>query len=124
MKRIFLLFALTANAAAAQDMSVPSGVTMVIEEVILEPETGTARFRFVAPTLGSPGAEVADLGPDFEFLCDTAALPSLGRAGIEAQTIVISISDQPTPFGSYDPDVTQYFEGYRIANGACIWEPF
>jgi len=124
MKSLTLAFALIAAPLAAQEMPVPSGIFVTIQDVILEPETRIARFRFVAPDLGRAGFGVADLAADFQFLCDGMALPSLARAGWAAREIVVSIASAPAPFGAYDPDVEQYFEGYRIDGTACFWEPF
>ncbi|MDH5531341.1 MAG: DUF6497 family protein, partial [Paracoccaceae bacterium] len=33
-------------------------------------------------------------------------------------------SDRVVPFGESDPEATQYFEAFSIADGTCIWEAF
>jgi hypothetical protein len=38
--------------------------------------------------------------------------------------IIISLEDRPVPFGEADPEAVQYFEAFRVENGACIWEVF
>ena len=52
------------------------------------------------------------------------ALPRIDPHGPQPAQVIISLSDRPVPFGEVEPDVTQFFEAYRIENGACIWEMF
>lgn len=63
---------------------------------------------------------------DVVWLCENWALPRIPRPGPRPARIIISLADRPTPFGSYDPDVTQIFESFRLpANrDACEWEPW
>ncbi|MBM1219682.1 hypothetical protein JQU17_05690 [Ponticoccus sp. SC2-23] len=117
---IFLL----ATPAAAQEIAVPSGLPLTFQEVILEPETGFARFRFVSDVLGQPGWELPDVTDDFAWLCDEVVLPALDQNGWEANQIVISMADSAFEFGEIMPDAVQYFEGYAIVDGACEWVPF
>ncbi|SMY08532.1 DUF6497 family protein [Flavimaricola marinus] len=121
------LLALTTPAtmpAMAQDMPVPSGMQTRFVEVVLEPDAAIARFRFLAPDLGTPGHELVDVAGDFVWLCERMAIPALDSAGWEAEQIVISISDQAVGFGETNPDVLQYFDGFSIAGDSCLWEPF
>ena len=124
MIRSALLLMLLSGPLAAQDMPVPSGLSMVFDEVILEPETGFARFRFLAPGLTTEDYVLEKAGQDTEWLCNILALPALRRAGWEAKQIVVSIADRSIPFGATDPEVTQIFEGFSIQGDACQWEPF
>ena len=124
IRPLTLLSALIATPVAAQQMDVPSGAPVLFHEVILEEETGFARFRFIVDGLGGTGLEPADLGEDFGWLCDNVVLPALTQNGWDATQIIISMADQVFPFGEVVPDVVQYFEGYSIADGTCIWEPF
>jgi hypothetical protein len=110
--------------ALAQDVAAPSGVPMSFVEVLLEPDTGFARFRFLAPGLGTPGRELAAISGDFVWLCERLALPALKQAAWEAGQVVISISDRDVPFGQTDPDAVQYFDGFSISGDTCLWEPF
>jgi hypothetical protein len=111
-------------SASAQDMPVPSGVPIRFVEVLLEPETGFARFRFLAPNLGTAGAERDVVSGDFAWLCERIALPALQDAGWSPQQIVISIADRDVPFGQTDPDAIQYFDGFSVSGDTCQWEPF
>lgn len=121
---ISLLAALSATAVLAQEMPVPSGAPVAFHEVILEPDTGFARFRFVVEGLGGEGLGLPDLAGDFGWLCDNVVLPALDQNGWDATQIVISMADRVFPFGEVVPDAVQYFEGYSIVDGACQWEPF
>ena len=113
-----------AHSAIAQDIAVPSGVPVAFHEVILEPDTGFARFRFVVDGLGDAGRSLPDLEGEFGWLCDNVVLPALEQNGWDASQIIISMADRVFPFGETVPDVVQYFEGYSIVDGACHWEPF
>jgi hypothetical protein len=122
MLRLALLL-LAAVPAWAQQVAVPSGQSVELIETfwdLTDPDTPTLRLRFLAPEVGSTrGFE--DVGPDFAFLCRAMALPLLtpDRAGA---LIVISFADRPVEFGAFDPDATQFFEGFRAGGDGCIVE--
>ncbi|MDQ2088317.1 DUF6497 family protein [Marimonas arenosa] len=107
----------------------PSGLEAVLQEVVedVKPD-GTfdyVRFRFVAPGVVGDGApDLEARAEDMDFLCGEYALPWLAEAGAAFDKISISISDRETEFGVANPDVTQFFELYRVENGRCIWEEF
>jgi hypothetical protein len=116
-----------AMAEAGSDalLVVPSGQTVTLQEVIWNVpgvQGLTLRFRFVAPDLASLDVEAALV--DMQALCDTYAAPKLTDFGPVPEQIIISLADAPRPFGEVAPDAVQYFEAYRIENGACIWEMF
>jgi hypothetical protein len=116
-----------AMAEAGSDalLVVPSGQTVTLQEVIWNVpgvQGLTLRFRFVAPDLASLDVEAALA--DMQALCDTYAAPKLTDFGPVPEQIIISLADAPRPFGEVAPDAVQYFEAYRIENGACIWEMF
>ena len=124
-----LLAALCAGVAAAEPVEVPSGQTVRFVEVIkTAPGTaGTAyRFRFLAPDISVSGDSIAfeDVVLDMEFLCVHFALPRLDTLGPAPAQIVVSLSDRPVAFGQPAPEATQFFEAYRIEDGACIWEEY
>lgn len=112
-----------------QSITVPSGQEITLLDVIWNvpgPEGMATRFRFLAPQIardsGSVDFEAA--AADMMHLCQTYALPKVtGGVTIPGQ-IIISLSDRDLPFGESDPDATQFFEAYRIEDGACIWEVF
>lgn len=114
--------------AGAAAIVVPSGQTVTLQEVIWN-EPGpfglTFRFRFVAPAIAPGGGIDAETASaDMASLCDSYALPRIDAQGPQPQQIIISFSDRPVPFGETLPEVTQYFEAFRIEDGACIWEMF
>jgi hypothetical protein len=57
-------------------------------------------------------------------LCETYAVPRLAQTGPQPSQIVISFAQQETEFGIADPDITQFFEAYRVEDGTCILEFF
>ena len=113
-----------APLAAQQPVPVPSGQQVVLQEVLSDDTPGALwlRFRFVAPQLGAVGQEAS--AADMDHLCSAVALPYLAEAGIEAERLVISLSEKPLPFGEAAPGVPQYFEIYRSGDSGCIWEGF
>ncbi|MFB2531419.1 DUF6497 family protein [Paracoccus sp. p4-l81] len=98
----------------------------------------THRFRFVAPWLGAgpDEAEQAALRADMTALCETFAVPRLGRPGPLPAQVVITLMQRPITFGDSDRDLVQSFEGFSLTapEGAdpsdpqtpltCQWEVF
>lgn len=108
---------------------VPSGQPVALQDVIWNvpgPDGLAVRFRFVAPQIardsGSVPYEVA--AEDILHLCQTYALPRLTEFGPQPTQIIISMSDQPVPFGETVPQATQFFEAFTHQDGICIWEIF
>ncbi|MEJ6397673.1 DUF6497 family protein [Yoonia sp. 208BN28-4] len=126
MIRILAIAAvLAAPVADAQEVVVPSGLSIVLQEIRLEEEPRKmARFRFVAPAIKGGAVAFADLVDDVDFLCAEVVLPGLADNGWTDGNVVISLAEVPTEFGTPAPDITQYFQPYRVVDGACIWEPF
>ena len=103
-------------------IAVPSGSETTLHEVILE--ESAARFRFLVADLGTGGLSYSDLAADFPFLCEAYALPALAANDLQVAQVVISLADRPVPFGEADPNATQFFEGFDISEGVCMWEQF
>lgn len=113
------------ETGAGPQIEVPSGRTLSLIDVITNapgPEGAAARFRFLAPDLTSEDAEAA--AADMQVLCDSFALERTRGMVPEPQQIIISFADTAVPFGEAAPDVVQFFESFRIENGACVWEVF
>jgi hypothetical protein len=128
---VLLLAALAAAAGCKEEagdgpkVKVPSGRTLSLIDVITNapgPQGATARFRFLAPGLASEDAEAA--ATDMQVVCDSFALERTDGMVPEPQQIVISFAGAKVPFGEAAPHVVQFFESYRIENGACVWEVF
>lgn len=108
---------------------VPSGQAITLQDVIWNapgPFGLVARFRFVAPAI-SRGENAVDFGAasaDMLHLCQTYALVRVADLGPVPSQIIISLASAPVPFGTAAPEVTQYFEAYRVENQTCIWEQF
>lgn len=122
---ILCLVGFGATDVAAQAVEVPSGLTITLQEVRLEEEPiKMARFRFVAPAIKGGAVAFADVLDDVEYLCEKIVVPGLAENGWIQGSVVISLAEAPVPFGEPAPDITQYFQPYSIADGACTWEPF
>jgi hypothetical protein len=104
-------------------LGVPSGQAVTLQDVIWNVrgvQGLTLRFRFVAPDLA--GLDLDTALADMQALCESYAIPRSTDFGPAPQQIIISLADVALPFGEAAPDAVQYFEAYRIENGACIWE--
>jgi hypothetical protein len=85
---------------------------------------GVARFRLSVQGLGGEGAGYDAVVGDFLWLCEQVALPALAANGWTPTEVVVALSDREVAFGTTDPDAVQFFEGFRIAEGACIPQAF
>lgn len=106
----------------------PSGQRVELFEVLIDEvgaETWT-RFRFLAPAIARVGGTVQfdDVEGDFEYLCQTTALPYLADYAITSQVVVVALLDRPVAFGTADAEATQFIEAFRVTSGACEWEAF
>ncbi|WP_245972404.1 DUF6497 family protein [Rhodovulum iodosum] len=130
MRAVLLGVAVAAGPVLGQaTIDVPSGQPVsLIETVWGEPgPTGlTLRFRFLAPEIARDGGAVdfETAAEDMAYLCEAYALPRLSELGARPSQIVISLSDRPLPFGTADPEATQFFEAYSPEGDRCIWEGF
>jgi hypothetical protein len=63
---------------------------------------------------------------DIVWLCENWALPRIASPAPRPEQIVISIASKQTEFGTFDPDVVQLFEAFRLPadHNACEWEPW
>jgi hypothetical protein len=124
---------LAAGAAGATDpaapVPVPSGQTITWIDTIHDapgPEGLTIRFRFLAPAIarngGTIGPEIA--ADDMLALCRDYVLPRLPVTGPVPAQVIVSLADRPVEFGAPDPEATQFFEAYSIADGDCVVEFF
>ncbi len=108
---------------AAKGIEVPSGQPVSFIEFISEEATGTVRFRFLTPEIGT-SFQYADVAGDFQVVCDELVMPALVEAALEPSQIVLSMSAVDIPFGEDNPDVLQFFEIFSLENDTCIWEEF
>ncbi|WP_189369030.1 DUF6497 family protein [Tateyamaria omphalii] len=120
------VFCLSATCAIAQE--VPSGQPVSLSEVLLD-AVGTeswVRFRFIAPEIakGAGTISYAEAEGDFQALCDGFALTYIIDFELAVDVVVISLMDRPVPFGTSDPEATQFFEAFRPETNGCVWEAF
>lgn len=115
------------SAAEETAISVPSGQSVTLLDTIAEepgPEGVTIRFRFLAPEIARDTGTIGfdDAAADMAYLCESFAVPRVSESEANVARIIISLSDRPVEFGQSAPDATQFFEAYRLEDGACIWE--
>jgi hypothetical protein len=116
---------LIATPAAAEDITLPSGLGVTLVETIRDaagPAGLTDRFRFLAPWLAEIDYE--DVVPDLDWLCASVALPRVVTSVPPPTQIVISLADRRVAFGASDPDALQFFESYGIEDATCVPEFF
>jgi len=111
-------------AAAATPVAVPSGQVLYLQEILWQEDT--LRLRFVAPGIAREGGTLGfeDVQQDFQALCETMGLQLLRETGRTVDQLVVSMADRPLAFGETAPDTRQFFEAFRIENGACVLEVF
>lgn len=117
----------TATTDKAAAFTVPSGQTVTLQEIFWEEGEGLVlRARFLTPQIARSGGTVDynAAAKDMLHLCDSFLRPQVEAGTDKPDQIIISFSDLDVPFGEADPDATQFFEAYRIENGACIWEVY
>ena len=85
---------------------------------------GLARFRLSVPGLAAEGVGYETVAGDFLWLCEDLALPALAANDWQPVEVVIALSDREVEFGATDPEAVQFFEGFRIAGGACVPQAF
>ncbi len=130
ISRFSLVFAALAPAAAGAGapITLPSGQSVTLIEVIWEPQPQPAelwaRFRFLAPGIADADLGFDAAGADMLALCREQALPAIAAAGRTVDQVVISLSAEAIGFGETNPDVRQYFEAFRLVAGDCILESF
>ena len=120
----FSLLILLASAAHADAITTPSGQQITLYDVVLEP--GIARFRYLAPAIGPAGQGLthADVAGDFQWICETFAIPGLVAAEKTAEHVIIALSDREVEFGVATPEATQFIESYTVRGTTCRWDAF
>lgn len=117
----------TVAESGAQMFAVPSGQPVTLQDIFWEEGDGLVlRVRFLTPQIARDGGTVDydTAAKDMLHLCDAVVRPQVEAGADKPEQIIISFSDIDVPFGEADPAATQFFEAYRIENGACIWEVY
>ncbi|MCB5199549.1 DUF6497 family protein [Loktanella sp. TSTF-M6] len=109
-----------------QPIAVPSGLQIALADVIMDTQARIARFRFLSPALagGDDAVTFTEVVDDLTWLCDVVVVPALQQQDWDGDQIVLSVSDKPTTFGIYDPQVVQFFQPFRVTDGRCSWDEF
>lgn len=123
------IFALSAPQALAdtapEGFALPtSGLQVHVQEIIWDHDDTTGRFRFIAPELASALHDDETLAEDFMLLCNDFARPIQRAMQPDWALLVLSIGNEATVFGEYDPSVLQVFEGFEVDADGCTWETF
>ena len=91
-------------------------------------ESGAARRPRAVPARGRRprrgGGGLRGRGRRLRLALRHLALPALGANGWAPTEVVVALSDREVPFGQPDPEAVQFFEGFRIEDGACIAQAF
>lgn len=161
---VAVALALLGQPAEAQEVTLPSGLTARLYDVVLEERAGAplapdaftdpegapdagalgegpldvapdplgaeaapaaggvARFRLVVPELGEAGYDA--VAGDFGWLCEALALPALAANGWRPAEVVVALADREVAHGATDAQAVQFFEGFRVADDACVPQAF
>ena len=117
-----------AEAWPRDQISAPSGQAVILHEWLNEqnPWSGESQIviRLVAPMIGANGVDDAALKTDMDWACEHWGRPIANAANATADQIVIEMMAAPTPRGTPTPEINRFYETYRLAGDACIWELF
>ncbi len=114
-----------ARAGDAGDiMTLPSGLSASLQDIIWDEDDRIARFRFIAPDLPAALDAPALLEDDLMALCDAFAAPLTRALQPGWGQVVLSLATAPVAFGHDDPAVTQVFEGFDLDGRDCAWGAF
>lgn len=101
----------------------PEGTEAAADAAIEAPLGGSADPALPA----APDALMQDpIHADIVWLCETVALPQAVKETPRPRQIVISLASAESPFGTFDPQIVQLFEGFSLPadRDACVWEPW
>lgn len=113
-----------AGPAVAETFLTPSGLEVTLFDVVLEPEAGIARFRYLAPALEGGGVTYPEVAADFIWLCEAVGIPALDANDWEGARIIVTLADRPVPFGEIDADAVQFIDGFERQGDGCLWDGF
>jgi len=117
------------SVAACQDeaLELPSGMMAELVETLVEPQPDGESWmilRVVAPELAGRQVGAETMAADTDLLCRTWGLEAAAEAEALPDQIVVQMMSERVERGQPARGVTQVFAGYRLRDGACIWEDF
>ena len=125
--RLAALLSLCALAPMAHAMP-PSGQALELVETLAETQPGTGELwlvvRVLAPAIGQNGFDPDDAQVDLDWICGTWGLEAAANQAEQPAMVVVQMMDRIVPRGQAAPEATQFFAGYTLENGDCIWEVF
>ena len=117
-----------AEAWPTEQQSAPSGQAVMLHEWLDEqnPWSGESQIviRLVAPMIGADGVDDAALRTDMDWACERWGKHIAQAAAATTGPIVIEMMAAPTLRGIPTPEINRFYETYRLAGDACIWELF
>lgn len=109
----------------ASDYGAPRPDELLPPDVAVGPQEDPSEWEDM-PLPSAPDILMQDPNHrDIVWLCETYVLPQIAGLTPQPAQVVISLASAPSPFGSFDPEIVQLFEGFSIPPdaSACIWTP-
>ncbi|RYH10673.1 DUF6497 family protein [Tropicimonas sp. IMCC6043] len=116
----------TGAAAQAQEIVMPSGLTVAFLDRFIEAQSGGERWltlRYVTTRIGAGEGKLGydDVVDDIDALCDGEGLAAASEVG-DVDQVVITLMDRAVERGVHDPDATMFIGAYRPTEDGCVWE--
>lgn len=128
MRGVALILAVLGLAACRDEaVQLPSGLSAERLETLAEEQPDGETWlilRVLAPGLAERPVTAAESAADTAALCRDWGLEAASESDGEPAQVVVQMMSERVERGQPAPSVTQIFAGYRIENGACIWEDF
>ena len=126
MRTLIFCLALGAGAAQAQELAMPSGLTVHFLDRFLEQHSGDETWltlRYVTAQIGEDDGKLRydDVVDDIDRLCESEGLKAAAEIGGVDQ-VVITLMDREVERGVHDPEATMYIGAYLPTEGGCVWE--
>ncbi len=130
MRAVALILAVAMLAGCRDEgatMTLPGGLDVERAGTLMEEQPDGETWmilQVLAPGLAGQRITAADMAEDTLRLCTEWGLPAAREQVTSPDQIVVQIMSEMVERGTPAPDVTQVFAGYRLRDGACIWEDF
>lgn len=129
MRAVALTLVCLALPGMAQEVATPpSGQALELHEVLYEVQPYSEELwvilRVLAPAIGNGGIDPETAQEDMDWSCLEWAQSAAEAAPEPPTQIVVQMMERAVPRGQTDPDTVQFFAGYLLQDGSCIWEGF
>ncbi|SNT19335.1 DUF6497 family protein [Tropicimonas sediminicola] len=114
------------QAAAAQEVSLPSGLVVSFHDRIVEVQSDGETWltlRYISPRIGAEDGEVGydEISADLDALCETQGRAEAAEAGA-VQQVNITLMDRAIERGTFDPEATMFIGAYLLTDMGCVWQ--